>query len=285
MSTVDYGKIQTAHPELKKTLQDACQAAKKFRSFIIIGESGTGRRSLAQLIHENSTNASAMMKIYHPGEIVSLEEQVVIVPDVQFLNYREQEILCEQMQASSAETVWIATAQADFESLTRRGLVRKDLASQFQRQFRMPNLEERSMDRNELINQTLMTLSWVTGKVMRASLETQSFLQRDHFKGNIQELEEMLERAALTAKGSVIEVSDLGLENGIHQSALQIMTLAEMEKKLIMQTLQITHNNKSQAARLLGISIRTLRNKLSLYREASGTEEISGEIFQEAVYE
>lgn len=45
------------------------------------------------------------------------------------------------------------------------------------------------------------------------------------------------------------------------------LTLAEMEKKLILQTLQLTSSNKTQAARILGISIRTLRNKLNEYQE------------------
>lgn len=45
------------------------------------------------------------------------------------------------------------------------------------------------------------------------------------------------------------------------------LTLAEMEKKLILQTLQLTSANKTQAARILGISIRTLRNKLNEYQE------------------
>jgi DNA-binding NtrC family response regulator len=51
------------------------------------------------------------------------------------------------------------------------------------------------------------------------------------------------------------------------------VTVAEMEKRLILETLKSTGNNRTQAADLLGISIRTLRNKLNEYRGA-GVEEI-----------
>jgi two-component system response regulator FlrC len=64
----------------------------------------------------------------------------------------------------------------------------------------------------------------------------------------------------------MIQAADLELRS-YAQLLSDISTLAEMEKLLIFQTLQITSNNKTQAAKKLGISIRTLRNKLSLYRE------------------
>jgi two-component system response regulator FlrC len=51
------------------------------------------------------------------------------------------------------------------------------------------------------------------------------------------------------------------------------MTVSEAEKSLILKTLEYTRQNRTQAARLLGISIRTLRNKINEYKVPVGREE------------
>ena len=52
------------------------------------------------------------------------------------------------------------------------------------------------------------------------------------------------------------------------------MSLREVEKKLIFETLRKTHNNRTQAAKMLSISIRTLRNKLNEYAGEGGLVEL-----------
>ncbi|HHE55030.1 MAG TPA: sigma-54-dependent Fis family transcriptional regulator, partial [Caldithrix abyssi] len=56
--------------------------------------------------------------------------------------------------------------------------------------------------------------------------------------------------------------------------SLDVMPLAEMERKLIFAALKKTNNHKTKAAELLGITVRTLRNKLNEYKE-QGIEEVS----------
>ena len=80
---------------------------------------------------------------------------------------------------------------------------------------------------------------------------------------------------------SQIEVERTSSRESVEGETLMIrsgMTVAEMEKNLILETLRCTSYNRTQAAKLLGISIRTLRNKLHEYREAGaevGAEETS----------
>jgi DNA-binding NtrC family response regulator len=95
--------------------------------------------------------------------------------------------------------------------------------------------------------------------------------------GTVRELENALERAALLARGPVLAPADFedrdapALRLGASPS-LAGLTVREMEKQLIMETLRRTGNNRTQAARLLGISIRTLRNKLAEYRQRGELE-------------
>ncbi len=55
---------------------------------------------------------------------------------------------------------------------------------------------------------------------------------------------------------------------------MKIATLAELERAWIERTLELTHGNKTQAAKRLGIGLRTLRNKLNLYRRQDDEKRI-----------
>lgn len=103
----------------------------------------------------------------------------------------------------------------------------------------------------------------------------QTFLKY-HWPGNVRQLENCIERSIVLSKSNTITMDYLPME--IVQSAMQLqsggddpgiqagMTVAEMEKQLIFKTLDFTNNNRTRAAELLGISIRTLRNKLHEYK-------------------
>ena len=87
--------------------------------------------------------------------------------------------------------------------------------------------------------------------------------------GNVRELENVIERAMILTDGEKISVSDimLGLDmNTSGDSAPAVgTTIHDMEKNLILSTLDSVEGNRTKAATLLGISIRTLRNKLAQY--------------------
>jgi two-component system response regulator FlrC len=96
-------------------------------------------------------------------------------------------------------------------------------------------------------------------------------LQRLPWKGNIRELENVMERAVLLAGHSPIlpehcpvEVRDTALPPVVQQPGNG--SLWEMERDLIFKTLVRVKDNRTHAAKELGISIRTLRNKLREYR-------------------
>jgi DNA-binding NtrC family response regulator len=102
--------------------------------------------------------------------------------------------------------------------------------------------------------------------------EARQWLLERPWRGNVRELENTIERAVLLSRGRPIERADLegvGISaRPLVASRLAGMTIAEMERRLILDTLRATNNNRTRAAQQLGISIRTLRNKLAEYRAA-----------------
>lgn len=102
-------------------------------------------------------------------------------------------------------------------------------------------------------------------------------LLRRQWKGNVRELENAVERAVLLAGGEGIEPQHVTMEEPVMAGSPSVPSnttapstagsLWEMERDLIMQTLDRVKGNRTHAAKALGISIRTLRNKLREYRE------------------
>lgn len=95
-------------------------------------------------------------------------------------------------------------------------------------------------------------------------------LQNWVWPGNVRELQNVIERSVLLCPSDVIDAKDLCIENysesrvelGLHAG----MTVQKAERLLIAKTLEYTDQNKTRAADMLGISIRTLRNKLNEYK-------------------
>ena len=104
-----------------------------------------------------------------------------------------------------------------------------------------------------------------------------AMLTSHSWRGNVRELENTLHRAVLLAKGETITPEDILLSNELDAggdaeggsaegaSAMVGRTVADVERDLIINTLQHCLGNRTHAANILGISIRTLRNKLKLY--------------------
>jgi DNA-binding NtrC family response regulator len=102
--------------------------------------------------------------------------------------------------------------------------------------------------------------------------EAQELLKNYSWPGNVRELKNVMERAVILARGRWIESSHLPAyvvtpaTGATGKIVLPVgVTAAEAEKELILKTLANTGQNKAEAARLLGLDVKTIRNKLKFY--------------------
>ncbi len=113
-----------------------------------------------------------------------------------------------------------------------------------------------------LLNRIQESCSISTKELSPSALEK---LMAYPWPGNVRELQNSLERALLLCDGNRLEAEHFDLRPLIQSSSLQDGGLAAVEQKHILDTLGQTDGNRTEAARKLGISVRTLRNKLKEY--------------------
>jgi DNA-binding NtrC family response regulator len=108
---------------------------------------------------------------------------------------------------------------------------------------------------------------------IRLSRSAQDLLINHSWPGNIRELGNVIERAVLLSESDEIhgdEIAQLLISPKRFEDVGQCdQSLADIEQKYIERTLQLTQGNKTEAARKLGISVRTLRNKLKQYQDVA----------------
>jgi DNA-binding NtrC family response regulator len=137
-------------------------------------------------------------------------------------------------------------------------------------------------DRLEDVDDIAATLIEELNRKHRRSIsgmddEVREALRRYSWPGNVRELRNVLERAVVICTEKVLRRRDIAPEFGRPtptgpDDALKLragMTVAEAERRLIMETLASSQNNKTRAAELLGISLKTLHNKLKDYETQS----------------
>src|SRR5881392_479078 len=140
----------------------------------------------------------------------------------------------------------------------------------------MPLLREHREDIPELVQSVLADMNLKHGRKVAGVSEAVLNLFRNYsWQGNVRELRNTLERAVIVCDGPVVETKHLppgfGKTTAKNTSDLGGVkfpigtTVEAMERELILQTLAATNNNKTRAAELLGISLKTLHNKLKEY--------------------
>lgn len=168
----------------------------------------------------------------------------------------------------------IAISNRDVKKAVKEGKFREDLFYRLNViPITIPPLRDRKSDIPLLAQYFLEKYTRRNNREMeKIAEETVALLQKYDWKGNIRELENTIERAVLLGKGEVLLPRHLFLEEPTHgQTNTNLIkvgiSVREMEKELIFRTLQEVGDNRTKAAKILGISIRTLRNKLREYRE------------------
>ena len=170
----------------------------------------------------------------------------------------------------------IAATNADPVEAVRQGKLREDLFYRLNVfSLRLPPLRERKEDLPLLIQSFINEFNARNQKVVAGvEHEAMRLLEQHAWPGNVRELRNVIERATILAPGQFIEAKHLPpvVEGDVPSSREAPMALAagitveEAERRLIMMTLAHTRDNKTRAAEILGISLKTLHNKLNKLR-------------------
>ena len=177
----------------------------------------------------------------------------------------------------------IATSNRNIEEEVANGNFREDLFFRLNvMNLKLPTLSERPADIPVLAVHFIAKYSEINGLPKRPlDPKAMELLKSHDWPGNIRELENTMHRAVLLTNGEEIGIDSIMLTDGTTQKTEDLLgfsgdgsaeiesmvgrTVADVERELIIDTLQHCLGNRTHAANILGISIRTLRNKLKIY--------------------
>lgn len=320
------GEIVSAHPRMLALLEFVRQVAKSHASILIQGESGTGKELLARYIHGHSRRSSGPFVAVNcaalpeglleselfghergaftgaignkPGKFELAHHGTILLDEISEMPMALQAKLLRVLQEREVDRVGgkkplpvdirvISTTNRNLREMIRAGTFREDLFYRLNVvPVRLFPLRERSDDIAPLARAFFIKYGYGQAQLTEQAL-TQ--LKNNPWRGNIRELFNILERAAIVAEGGIIEPVHLLLEDGLGleeetffqppapaadrntdtppaQAPGTTVSMRAMEEQLIFRTLKQVNDNRTQAAKLLGISVRTLRNKLKQYR-------------------
>jgi len=251
--------------------------------------------------HEKGAFTGAMAR--RIGKFEEADGGTLLLDEISEMDVRLQAKLLRAIQEREIDRVGgskpvkvdiriIATSNRDLAQSVREGLFREDLLYRLNVvNLRLPSVRERPSDIIALAEHFVKKYAAANGINERVlSAEARRRLVGHRWPGNVRELENAMHRAVLLAVGSEIEEAAIRLPDGqpmtpsdagamIAGRAAQAasmatgaslvgQTVAQVEQALILDTLSHCLGNRTHAANILGISIRTLRNKLKEYSEA-----------------
>ncbi len=238
------------------------------------------------------------------GKFEEAEGGTILLDEISEMDVRLQAKLLRALQEREVDRVGggkpikvnirvIATSNVDLLQAVRNGTFREDLLYRLNVvNLSIPPLRARPGDIIALAKYFVEKYAKANGLPLKPISETSRRLLQSHpWKGNVRELENTIHRALLLSQASEIEPDAIVLPDGSSQqypshsasatgpAALAASaaedtvrgmvgrTVADVEQDLILNTLNHCLGNRTHAANILGISIRTLRNKLNAYRE------------------
>jgi two-component system response regulator AtoC len=222
-----------------------------------------------------------------PGRLEGAHKGTLVLDEVAHLSVDAQAKLLRVIEEREFERLGgrrtikvdarlVALTNVDLDDAVKRRSFREDLFYRLNvMRLHLPPLRERREDIEKLARSFLKTYAAKHGRVVEGiTPETLAVLKAYEFPGNVRELSNTIERAVIVACDSKIQVADLPEALRISvlmgERARKRRTLAEVEADYISETMLAVGGNKSEAARLLGISRKNLYEKLARYKIVVG---------------
>jgi DNA-binding NtrC family response regulator len=272
-------------------------------SVLIEGESGTGKELATRALHQLSSRREKPFIVVHCGAIpdtlldselfgyekgaytgadhkhegllASAHSGTIFLDEITEMSPSLQGKLLRFMQSGEVRRLGghevrhfsvrvVAATNRDIDNELRKGTFRSDLLYRFVVRLHMPPLREHKEDLPQLIESLLKKIGYPS---VRISDEAMELLIAYEWPGNVRELQNVLEQTLLLSPFMVVLPEHLPERfRPKHDMTLPVLpALEEAERKQIIQALQTTSWNQSQAAQLLGIDRKTLRTKIQRY--------------------
>lgn len=291
------------HPKFVKAVEFAKNLSVTKSPVLVVGESGSGKKAFCEYVHGNSSRNSAEILVvdcaqearqvenevlgYRDEETGSFKKGVleranggsVILANIDSLDEKFQKRLYQILQELSdydLDVRIMATTTKNLSKYVGAGRFYRALYTYFSgSQIVLVPLRERGADIEVLAQHFANAWTTANGK------ETVSFTEDANKKicsfywaHNVAELKSVIENTIANTESNIIDVNAIELgekkaeaeSNEVDEDGLRLMSLKEAEKLLIKKALIHTSENRTQAAKILGVSIRTLRNKINEYR-------------------
>jgi len=316
-----FGELPSNDSSMKDIVALAGRVAKSEATVLIQGESGTGKEVLSRFIHKNSSRSKnpfiaincaaipenmleAMLFGYEkgaftgayqasPGKFEQAQGGTILLDEISEMNILLQAKLLRVLQEKEVERLGgrktisldvrvLATTNKDLREMVDTGKFREDLLYRINVfPLNIPPLRERKADISALAK-TMIARHYVGEKsTPKLSATAVKQLENHHWKGNVRELENVIQRALIMSSGVTITETDLIFEMGQSKSPALIMPkvsadvdsglnkgVRAVEDKLILDTLLNANGSRKNTAERLGISARTLRYKIARMRDA-----------------
>src|SRR5881227_3167776 len=222
-----------------------------------------------------------------PGRLEAAHKGTLVLDEIAHLSWDAQAKLLRVIERREFERLGgrrtvrvdarlIALTNVDLDDAVARRAFREDLLYRLNVvRITVPPLRERREDVKPLAEKFLADYAAKHGRpARRFNVETLAAFNAYDFPGNVRELANIVERAVIVAEGQAVGANDLPESVRTAASARSRQarrpTLAELEAEYIREVLDAARGNKSEAARILGISRKNLYEKLARYRKDEG---------------
>ncbi|RPJ78984.1 MAG: sigma-54-dependent Fis family transcriptional regulator [Alphaproteobacteria bacterium] len=286
---------------VEKALQQARNLSVSKAAVLVVGENGVGKRTLGRYIHENSGRAEQPFELvdcslpaqdvenrilghrdnatgrFNKGILEVANKGTVVFANIDCLDEEFQKRLhkiINELEDYDIDVRLVATTTKNLSKLVGAGRFYRGLYTIFANNaVTIPALRERQEDLQRLARHFMneaTDASEISNEIDSIAMDR---ITSHYWANNIHELKQVISSSVNNNSSlldeSAYEVSDkksVKFMNDDDSEGFRLMSLKDAEKLLIKKALIHTSENRTQAAKILGVSIRTLRNKINEYR-------------------
>mgnify|MGYP000438041641 CR=1 FL=1 len=284
-----------------RALEQARNLSVSKAAVLVVGENGVGKRTLGRYIHENSGRAHQPFELvdcslpaqdvenkilghrdntsgrFNKGILEAANKGTVVFANIDCLDEEFQKRLhkiINELEDYDIDVRLIATTTKNLSKLVGAGRFYRGLYSIFANNaVTIPALRERQEDLQRLARHFMAEATGTEEEATEIDGVAMDRISSHYWANNIHELKQVIS-SSVNNNSSLLDESAYELNDKKSSSfmgedeseGVRLMSLKDAEKLLIKKALIHTSENRTQAAKILGVSIRTLRNKINEYR-------------------